>query len=116
MITIDELLDNDDEKKHAIYFLKKVFNSENNLNLAEVQKSFNLDFIKKHLENINVNDIIEEKIEKRKNINFNSINYIIKKDAFYELLLEIIPKDDIGIKTTEIVNYIRSKNNEDTTT
>lgn len=107
MITIDDLLDNEDEKRHAICFIKKVFNPENNLKLSEIQKSFDLDFIKKHLDKIKINDIIDEKLEK--NI-INPNNHIIKKDLLYKQIFEIIPKDDIGIKTSEIANCIRSKN------
>jgi hypothetical protein len=115
MVTIDDLLDNDDEKKHAIYFLKKVFNSENNLKISEIRKSFDLDFVKKHIEDININDIIHENIEKNKNtekdIVFNSNNYIIENNVLYKHILEIIPKNEIGIKTTEIINYIILEHN-----
>lgn len=46
MLTIDELLEN--EKDIAIRFLKKMFDNKNNLQLSEIKKGLDLDFIEKH--------------------------------------------------------------------
>ncbi len=58
MYTLDDILNDNDEKEHAIHFLNKIFNTENNLNLSDIKKSLELDFIKKHIEKIRYNDIV----------------------------------------------------------
>lgn len=105
MSTIDKLLESEDEKIHAIHFLKKVFDSKNNLKLSDVQKSFDVDFVKKHIDKININDVMNIKTNNKTEDN------IMKKDKLNELFLEIIPKNTIGIRTMEIVKYIMNKNN-----
>lgn len=107
MVTVDDLLKEEVEKIHAINFLKKVFNNNNNLTLLEIQKSLNLEFIKNHIQNINYNDVID--------LNKDSVDKVfIEKDIIYELILDIIPKNKVGINTKDIVEYIKNNTKIDT--
>lgn len=116
MLTIDKLLE--DEKDIAINFLKKIFDNKNNLQLSEIKKGLDLDFIEKHINNIRLNDIFENDLQENINkLDINNNKYDIKKEskrkfykidieAFNRLALEIVPENEEGIELKRIVEYI----------
>lgn len=110
MVTIDKLLD--DEKDVAIKFLKKVFSHENNLQLSEIKKGLELDFILRHLDNIKINDILEKKENNINNINIDKVKKTrtnkIEMDIFNNFVFEIISKNEKGIETNEIIIFINN--------
>lgn len=109
MATIDKLLDN--EKDVAITFLKKVFDHKNNLQLSELKKGLELDFVLRHINDINLNDVLKKdesikkniKNEKKKKSNKEEIN------MFNNIVLEFIPTTEKGIETKTIIEYVNSK-------
>jgi hypothetical protein len=116
MLTIDKLLE--DEKDIAINFLKKIFDNKNNLQLSEIKKGLDLDFIEKHINNKRLNDIFENDLQENINkLDINNNKYDIKKEskrkfykidieAFNRLALEIVPENEEGIELKRIVEYI----------
>lgn len=108
----------EDEKDIAINFLKKIFDNKNNLQLSEIKKGLDLDFIEKHINNIRLNDIFENNLqEKISKLNITNNKYDIKKESkrkFYKidietfniLVLEIIPENEEGIELKRIVEYV----------
>lgn len=109
MVTIDKLLDN--EKKVAITFLKKVFNHKNNLQLSELKKGLELDFVLKHIDNINLNDVLKNDENIKKNIKDEKIKNYNKEEIniFNNIVLDFIPTTEKGIETKKIVEYVNSK-------
>lgn len=109
MTTIDKLLD--DEKNVAITFLKKVFDNKNNLQLSELKKGLELDFVLRHINNINLNDVLKKDESIKKNIKNKKKKKCNKEEMnmFNNIVLEFIPTTEKGIETKTIVEYVNSK-------
>lgn len=106
MITINTLLD--DEKELAIKFLKKMFDNKNNLNLSEIRKGLDLDFISRHINDIKLNDIFENQIKNFKN---DVIDINNKQINLNKLILEIIQDNKNRINTSQIKENINNNMN-----
>lgn len=109
MTTIDKLLD--DDKNVAITFLKKVFDNKNNLQLSELKKGLELDFVLRHINNINLNDVLKKDESIKKNIKNKKKKKCNKEEMnmFNNIVLEFIPTTEKGIETKTIVEYVNSK-------
>jgi hypothetical protein len=116
MTNIETLLD--DEKEIAIKFLKKMFDNKNNLQLSEIKKGLELDFIIRHIDNIRLNDISENRPVKilnnvcqdndGKNFKKKRKVYDIDMDLFSKLVLDIVPENNEGIGIQKIIEYVNN--------
>lgn len=109
METIDKLLDK--EKDIAVTFLKKVFDHENNLQLSEIKKGLELDFILRHIDNIKLNDVLKDNKNIKKTRKRKEREKYNKEEMkmFNNIILEFIQTEEEGLETKRIVEHVNSK-------